>query len=88
MTSTLVINDYFADWCQPCRQLTPLLHELQSTYGFTLNKINVDDHQEEAVEKGVMSIPTLIITNNGEVVERIIGYQNKMKLESLIKKYL
>jgi len=89
MTSTLIFNDYAADWCRPCKDMEPILYELKDIYGFTLNKINVDDDTKAAQDNGIMSIPTLIVTTqDGVTVERMVGFQTKAKLEALIKKYL
>ena len=69
------VVDFYADWCGPCRAMTPVLERAQAELGGKVNivKINVDDSEELAYKYKVMSIPTIVIINGGEEVERTIG---------------
>ncbi len=81
----VVIVDFFADWCGPCKMMGPIFEEAAKEAGETakFGKLNVDTANKIAAEYGVMSIPTLIIFKNGEKVDQIVGVQDK---DSLLKK--
>lgn len=87
MTNKLTILDFYADWCHPCKQMAPFLYELVDTYSFELIKINADV-DKRTMEYAVQSLPTLIFIVNGEIKERMVGFQPKKKLEKLIKECL
>lgn len=77
-SSTPVVVDFWADWCGPCRQIAPVLEEIAAEVpAVTIAKVNVDDNQELAARFGVMSIPTLLVFNGGEMVKRIVGAKPK-----------
>ena len=65
----LVLIDFYADWCGPCKMMSPIIDEIAEEVGdkIKVGKINVDENQELAMEYEVMSIPTIIILQNGEV---------------------
>lgn len=77
-----VLVDFYADWCGPCRMLAPVLEELTD---IEILKVNVDEFQEIANRYGVMSIPTLILFENGEEKAKSIGLKSKEEIEKLIK---
>jgi thioredoxin 1 len=85
-----VLVDFWAEWCGPCKMLSPLLDELANEKGETVKiaKVNVDDNQELAVEFGVKSIPMLLFFQDGEVKDQIIGVAGKdainAKLDALL----
>jgi thioredoxin 1 len=68
-----VIVDYFADWCGPCKQQTPILEELSGTIDAPILGVDTDEHSGLAAEAGVRSIPTVAIYRGGEEVERFVG---------------
>ena len=80
-----VVVDFFATWCGPCRMMAPAIEELAEEYA---GKVNVDENSDIAVRYGVMSIPTIILFKNGEVVKKSVGLQDKEVLESAIKEML
>ena len=74
----LVLVDFYADWCGPCKALAPILEELED---ISVLKINTEEHTDLAVSFGVMSIPTLILFKDGEQVGKKVGFMNKEELE-------
>ncbi|MCD5397542.1 thioredoxin [candidate division NPL-UPA2 bacterium] len=85
-----VLVDFWAPWCSPCQKLASLIGEIAGEYQGRLKvcKLNVDDSPSTASGYEIMSIPTLIIFQGGEVRERIIGLVSKSELEAKIKPYL
>lgn len=80
-----VLVDFWAPWCGPCRAQTPVLEQFaQETAGkVKVCKLNVDDNQAIAQKYGVMSIPTLLVFKNGEVLKKAVGLQNIQGLRNL-----
>ena len=68
-----VVVDYFADWCGPCKQQTPILEELAGTIDTPILGVDTDEFQDLAGEAGVRSIPTVAVYRDGEEVERFVG---------------
>lgn len=85
-----VLLDFYADWCTPCKMADPVLDELSKEHKDKLSimKVNVDENQEIAMKYHVMSIPTTIMFNNGQEVDRQTGFAGKQAFEELIKKVL
>ncbi|GMB07406.1 thioredoxin [Thermolongibacillus altinsuensis] len=86
----VVLVDFWAPWCGPCKMIAPVLEEVDQELGDKVKivKVNVDENQETAGKYGVMSIPTLFVFKNGEVVDKTVGYQPKEALVSLLNKHL
>lgn len=82
----LVLVDFYADWCGPCQMLSPILEELsKKNKNLKIVKINVDEHQQLAVQNKVLSIPAIKIYKDGKLVNQAVGYQELEDLEALLK---
>tara|TARA_B100001027_G_scaffold54369_1_gene36487 strand:- start:6 stop:323 length:318 start_codon:yes stop_codon:yes gene_type:complete len=86
----LVLVDFWAEWCGPCKQISPRLEELANKYleNLTVCKVNVDENKELAVEYNIRSIPALIIFKGGEMVDSLIGAVSLEELEDLVTRNL
>ena len=91
--SKLKVMDFYAEWCGPCKTLSPIIRDLMDEYGdgeksgVLVEKINVDDHKELAEKYSIRSIPTIIFEKDGEVLERVTGLQSKAVLVAKIDSY-
>ncbi|MBP5560131.1 MAG: thioredoxin [Bacteroidales bacterium] len=83
----LLVIDFWAVWCGPCRMLSPIVDELASEFEgrATVAKCNVDDCEDVAIRFGVRNIPTLVFIKNGEVVDRTVGVLPKPDLKARIE---
>ena len=85
-----VLVDYWAEWCGPCKMISPLVEEMAEEYSNRLKvgKLDVDENQSSASKQNVMSIPTLLIFKEGEVVAQQIGAVNKTQITEFIESNL
>jgi len=80
-----VLLDFWATWCGPCRMIAPIVEEIAAEReDILVGKIDVDSEMELAVQFGIVSIPTLIVMKNGEVVNKAVGYMSKSNIEALL----
>ena len=80
-----VLLDFWATWCGPCRMVAPIVEEIAQEHpDITVGKINVDEEMELAVQFGIASIPTLVVMENGQMVNKSIGYAPKAELLRLL----
>ena len=80
-----VLLDFWATWCGPCRMVAPIVEEIAQEHpDITVGKINVDEEMELAVQFGIASIPTLILMDKGQVVNKMIGFRPKEAIEAII----
>lgn len=81
--------DFWAGWCMPCKMVAPVIEELAGQYEgrVTVAKVDVDNNNEIAARYGVMSIPTVIIFNDGAEVKRFVGVQPKSTYEAALAQY-
>ena len=86
-SETPVLLDFWAEWCAPCRQIAPILEEVQKDKGdkLTVAKINIDENPETPMKYGVRGIPTLILFKNGQVAATKIGALPKSKLHEWVE---
>ncbi len=80
-----VLVDCFAEWCGPCKMLSPIVDELaEEIDSCTFYKLNVDNGENGAMEYGIMSIPTLLLFENGELKNKTVGFMSKEDLKQFI----
>lgn len=85
-SKTPVLVDFFATWCGPCKMLGPVLEQVaDETNNVKIYKVDIDESMEIAEKYGLISVPTLIMFNNGEEVAREIGFRQKKQILDLIE---
>ena len=85
-----VLLDFYADWCGPCKMLSPVLSEIADKYADVLRvaKVNVDDEPELAMKFKVSSIPMLVLFKNGKIISTSVGYRPKDEILNELKLYM
>ncbi|WP_075878226.1 thioredoxin [Merdibacter massiliensis] len=85
-----VLVDFFATWCGPCKMLSPVLEELAEEFGSQIEivKVDVDQQSSLAAQYKIMSVPTMMLFKNGELIQKISGYQPKPQLASFLKQFM
>jgi len=86
----VAVIDFWAEWCGPCRMITPIIEELSKEYDgkAKIGKVNVDENPEISMKYGIRSIPTILVLKNGEVVDKQIGVTTKKVLTDKIEAQL
>lgn len=86
----LVLVDFFATWCGPCKMLTPVLEQLSTELEgkATILSVDVDESQQLAMKYNVYSVPTMILFKNGEKVDQMVGFLPKPNIQNWIEKHL
>ncbi len=86
----ITVIDFWAEWCGPCRMVTPIIEQLSSDYEgrALIGKVNVDHNPEISMKYGIRSIPTILFIKNGEIVDKQVGATSKENLENKIKALL
>ena len=85
-----VMLDFWAEWCQPCKMLTPTVEELACDFEgqILVGKLNVDDNPNTATTYGIRGIPTLLFLKDGKVVQQIVGVKSKAEIKKIIEENL
>lgn len=85
-----VLVDFYAVWCGPCKMQAPYINEIADELVDKVKvcKVNVDESEKTAINYGIMSIPTLLVFKNGEVVEKRVGLTDKAELSAMVIKHL
>ncbi len=83
----IVLVDFWAEWCGPCKMIAPIVHNIADKYSKTIKvgKVNVDEQQELAGNYQITSIPTLIVFKNGKPVNQVVGYVDAETIEAMWK---
>ena len=85
-SSQKVLVDFWASWCMPCKMLSPIVDEVaKENSDIKVGKVNVDEEQSLAVQFGIMSIPTLILFENGKIKNKQVGLVSKDEIVSMFK---
>lgn len=89
-TEDLVVLDFWAEWCGPCKMIGPVIEELSSEYEgkAKIGKVNVDKETQVSMKFGIRSIPTILFLKGGEIVDKQVGVTSKENLKSRIESHL
>ena len=87
-SNDLILIDFWAEWCGPCKMISPILDEISSEYGLLVGKLNVDENPEKSQEYSVQSIPTMVLFRNGKPVHTVLGAMPKHKLLKELAEWL
>jgi thioredoxin 1 len=87
-SSDLVLVDFWADWCGPCKMLSPILDEIANERGILVGKLNVDENPIKMEEYSVHSIPTMVLFKSGQPVKTIIGAKPKHLLLKELEEWI
>ena len=86
--NSLILVDFWAEWCGPCKMLSPILDEISNDTGLLVGKLNVDENQEKTLQYGVSSIPTMVLFKDGVPVHTIIGAKPKHNILKELAEWL
>ena len=78
--NSVILVDFWADWCGPCKKMNPILEELSSETGLLIGKLNVDENPGKSQEYSVQSIPTMVLFKDGNPVHTVVGAMPKHRL--------
>lgn len=85
-TEKVVVIDFWATWCGPCKMMAPVVEEVAKDYpDVKVCKVNVDEESELSNAFKIVSIPTIVVIKNGEIIDSVVGYRPKEDIEKIIK---
>ncbi|WP_458189905.1 thioredoxin [Haladaptatus sp. NG-WS-4] len=83
----VVLVDFYADWCGPCKMLEPIVGNIARNTDAVVAKVDIDQHQMLAQQNGVRGVPTLALYSDGEMVKRMVGVQDESTLTNLVEQF-
>ena len=86
-SSDVVLADFYADWCGPCKMLEPVVESVAADTDATVAKVDIDQHQELARQNGVQGVPTMFLYADGEPVDQMVGVQDESTLKDLVEQH-
>ena len=87
-SNKLILVDFWAEWCGPCRMLSPILEEISNETGLPVGKLNIDENLEKTKEYSVQSIPTMVLFEDGKAVHTIVGAMPKHRMLKELSKWI
>jgi thioredoxin 1 len=87
-SNSLVLVDFWAEWCGPCKKVSPILDEISEEHGILVGKLNIDENPVKPAEYSVSSIPTMVLFEDGVVIKTIIGAKPKHKMLEELAQWL
>ena len=87
-SNDIILVDFWAEWCGPCKMISPILDEISNEYSLPVGKLNVDENPGKAQEYSVQSIPTMVVFRNGQPVHTVLGAMPKHKLLKELAEWL
>lgn len=84
----IILVDFWAEWCRPCKMFSPILDEISKEYSLWIGKINADENKEKTSEYNVVSLPTTIVFENGKEVKRILGAKPKHMMVKELEQWI
>ena len=87
-SNQLILVDFWAEWCGPCKKVSPILDEISNETGLLVGKLNVDENPKKALEYGVSSIPTMVLFKGGQPVHTVIGAKPKHLMMKELEEWL
>ncbi|ADQ67725.1 thioredoxin [Halogeometricum borinquense] len=86
-STSVVLVDFYADWCGPCKMIAPTVNSLAAETTATVAKVDIDQNQTLASQYNVRGVPTLLLFSDGDPVEQVVGVRDKSTLRGLIEQY-
>ena len=86
-TDKTILIDFWASWCGPCKMLSPIIDEVSNEVSDNIKicKVNIDEQQDLATQFGIMSIPTLVVIKNGQIINNSVGVRSKEEILEMLK---
>lgn len=85
----IVLVDFFATWCPPCKMLSPVLEEISESRGpYEIVKINIDENLNVSSEYNIEVVPTMLVFKNGKVIDKAVGYMPKGEIVNMLNKHI
>jgi thioredoxin 1 len=88
-SNKVILVDFFATWCPPCKMLSPVLEKIASSRAeFDVAKVNIDENNDIAGKYNIEVVPTMLVFKEGKVVDKMVGYMNENDITNTVSKYI